>query len=76
MIIALNSGMRKSEILLLKWDNVDLRNGCILLKVTKNGERREIPINNTVRETLRGPTRRLDVPYVIYAQRLASLTRT
>ena len=66
VIIALNTGMRKSEILFLKWDNVDLRNGFILLEVTKNGERREIPINNTVREALSGLTRRLDVPYVIY----------
>jgi len=64
--VALNTGMRKSEILFLKWDNVDLRNGFILLRETKNGERREIPINDTVRETLVSLTRRLDVPYVFY----------
>ena len=69
VIIALNTGMRKSEILLLKWDNVDLKHGFILLEVTKNGERREIPINSTTRETLLNLTRRLDVPYVFYGQR-------
>ncbi len=73
VITALNSGMRKAEILNLKWDNVDLNHGFILLDQTKNGERREIPINATVREVLdelfrgtkNGP-RRIDVRYVFY----------
>lgn len=43
-----------------------MRHGCILLGKTKNGERRGIPINHTLRETLKGITRRLDVPYVFY----------
>ena len=66
VVIALNTGMRKSEILFLKWDNVDLKHGFILLEVTKNGERREIPINDTVRATLQDVIRRIDVPYVFY----------
>jgi integrase len=66
VVIALNTGMRKSEVLLLKWDNVDLKHGFLLLEMTKNGERREIPINETVGEELRSLTRRLDVPYVFY----------
>jgi integrase len=45
----LNTGMRKGEILNLRWDQVDLKHGFILLEVTKNGERREIPINETLR---------------------------
>ena len=68
VITALNTGMRKGEILSLKWDNVDLRHGFILLDVTKNGERREIPINATLKTTLQGITRRLDVPYVFFDQ--------
>ncbi len=42
--------MRKSEILGLKWEQVDLTHGYILLDTTKNGERKEIPIDNTLRE--------------------------
>jgi integrase len=34
VITALNTGMRKSEILNLKWDNVDLKHGFILLDRT------------------------------------------
>ena len=67
VVTALNTGMRKSEIFNLKWDsNIDLRHGFILLDITKNGERREIPINQTLRETLQGIQRRLDIPYVFY----------
>jgi integrase len=66
VVIALNTGMRKSEVLLLKWDNVDLKHGFLLLEMTKNGERREIPINESVREELLSLTRRLDVPHVFY----------
>ncbi len=41
VIVALNIGMRKEEILSLQWEkHVDLRHGFILLDVTKNVERR------------------------------------
>jgi len=65
VVTALNTGMRKEEILSLEWDrNIDLKHGFILLEKTKNGERREIPINNTLRETLQGLVRHLKSPYV------------
>jgi integrase len=66
VITALNTGMRKGEIFNLRWDQVDLKHGFILLDKTKNGERREIPINDTLRSVLQGLPRRLDVPYVFY----------
>jgi len=62
--MALNTGMRKGEILNLKWHNIDLRYGFILLNITKNGKRREIPINATLRETLASMVRGLHVSYV------------
>lgn len=66
VITALNTGMRKGEILNLKWENVDLKHGFILLDKTKNGDRREIPINSILRTVLQNLPRRLDVPYVFY----------
>tara|TARA_B100001971_G_C18153587_1_gene517244 strand:+ start:51 stop:1190 length:1140 start_codon:yes stop_codon:yes gene_type:complete len=48
--VALHTGMRKSEILGLRWEQIDLTHGFILLETSKNGERREIPIDNTLRE--------------------------
>ncbi|MBI5810815.1 MAG: site-specific integrase [Deltaproteobacteria bacterium] len=65
VITALNTGMRKEEILSLEWGrHVDLKHGFILLDVTKNGERREVPMNETVKAALKGLLRRIDSPYV------------
>jgi integrase len=73
VLCALHTGMRRGEILGLTWDRVDLKHGFILLDNTKNGERREIPIDATLRETLlelsqgtKERPRRIDVPYVFY----------
>jgi integrase len=66
VITALNTGMRKSEILRLTWDRVDLKNRIILLDKTKNGERREIPINNTLYDTLSGIIRNIKIDFVFY----------
>ncbi len=60
VITALNTGMRKGEILGLVWKNVDLKHGFIILDNTKNGERREIPINATLREVLHRTPRRIE----------------
>ncbi len=66
VITALNTGMRKGEILNLRWNQVDIRNGFILLDDTKNGQRREIPINDTLRQVFVNLPRRLDIPYVFF----------
>ena len=66
VITALNTGMRKGNILNLLWEEVDLKHGLILLDITKNGERHEIPINATLRASLLSQQRRLDVPHVFY----------
>jgi integrase len=64
VITALNTGMCRGEILSLKWDNVDMKHGFILLDKTKNGELREIPINATLRATLEALPRRIDGGHV------------
>jgi integrase len=66
VVTALNTGMRRGEILNLKWDQIDLKHGFILLEVTKNGERREIPINETLRRTLETLPRHIKGPYVFW----------
>jgi len=48
VITALNTGMRKSEILNLRWQNVDLDRGFLTLRETKNNQVRTLPINKTL----------------------------
>ena len=43
-----------------------MKHGFIHLDKTKSGERREIPINQTLRDTLKGLVRRVGCPYVFY----------
>lgn len=50
--IALNTGMRRGEILGLTWECVDFARGVILLQRTKSGRRREVPMNRAVDRVL------------------------
>jgi integrase len=69
VITALNSGMRKGEILNLTWDeNVDLKHNFIFLKgdETKNREDREIPLTPALKKCLISLPRRLNTNYVFF----------
>jgi len=73
VLTALHTGMRHGGILVLEWRQVDMQHGFILLIKTKDGERREIPIDNTMRALLHSLPRRIDCPYVFH--NLEKLTR-
>jgi len=44
VVLALATGMRQGEILNLRWKDVDLQQGRIVLHETKNNERRVVPL--------------------------------
>lgn len=50
LVVALNTGMRRSEILGLKWSNVDLTRGYLFIEESKSGRSRKIPMNGAVME--------------------------
>lgn len=54
IITALNTGMRKAEILDLKWSDVDLTNSYIIINQTnsKSKKQRKIPINSFLKKLL------------------------
>jgi integrase len=48
MFIALHTGMRRGEILNLKWNDVDVKERSITIWNTKNREKRVVPMNSIV----------------------------
>jgi len=52
LITAVSTGMRRGEILNLKWKHIDFAYGFIRVENSKNGEARNIPMNPYLREIL------------------------
>jgi integrase len=62
--LALNTGMRKSELLHIERDHLNLRQGFLEILDQKNGEYDTIPLNESVLGILRSIPARLDSKYV------------
>jgi integrase len=62
--VALNTGMRRGELFRLKWHDIDIRRDVIHLYKTKNGEARDIPMNEVVKATLIKVRKHPISPYV------------
>ena len=57
VMFALHTGMRMGEIIELTWRGVDLGRRTVTIFRSKNGERRTIPINDTVLQLLEEKTK-------------------
>jgi len=64
------SGMRRSEVVLLRKDAVDLRNRVITLTKTKSNKVRRIPINDALAKILDEAMRRSTSDYVFTTRRV------
>jgi len=66
LIAAYHSGMRKGEILNLRWDRIDLTSGFIRLRPedTKSSEARSIPLNKELTELFKNTIKCLHHDYV------------
>ena len=53
VVLALSTGARKSELRWLYWDDVDLQQGILLFRETKNGTMRSVPLVGLGLELLR-----------------------
>ncbi|OVE75451.1 hypothetical protein BVX98_07615, partial [bacterium F11] len=54
IVMALNTGMRKANLIGLRWEDIDFQNDVIHVLKTKSGKAYEVPINNTVRRLIKG----------------------
>lgn len=69
VVVAVNTGMRRGEILRLRWEDVDFKRSRLQVVSredghTKNYESRTVPMNRVVSDLLRKHPRRLDSPFV------------
>lgn len=66
VVIALSTGARFSEILYLKWNEVDFKRRMFLFMETKNGENRAVPISSKAYDLLKehSKIRKINSDYV------------
>lgn len=50
--VALETGMRQGEIIGLKWSDVDLIVGVAIVRESKNGEARQVPLSSSARSAI------------------------
>jgi integrase len=58
--LALETAMRRSELLGLRWEHVDSEKRTIFLKLTKNGESRTVPLSSEAIRILQSVPRQID----------------
>lgn len=70
VILGYMTGMRRGEILNLRWDQVDLRQGVIRLLPddTKTGKAREVPLDDQLADIFKAQARSFDSPRVFHYQ--------
>lgn len=58
--LALETAMRRSELLALRWEHIDLKRRTIFLQLTKNGASRTVPLSTHAIQTLTQMPHNLD----------------
>ena len=71
VILALSSGMRQGELMGLKWPDVNLKDGYLILHETKNGDRRRVPLSGLALTLLKehAKIRRIDTQLLFPSER-------
>ena len=62
IVFAIETGMRRGEILGLQWEHVDLDRRIAYLPLTKNGTSREVPLSTKAAQLLTAQRQRNDTP--------------
>lgn len=77
VVLAVSTGMRYGEIMGLRWQDIDLEMGRIILPDTKNGERRNVPITGHAYECIKelSKVRRIDTNLVFPGRNIGEKAR-
>lgn len=67
---AVETGMRRGEILAIRWEHIDEAEYCLLIPETKNGRSRTIPLSPKALKILRAQTSKEDRVFPISANAL------
>ena len=65
IVIAIETGMRRGEILGLRWEHIDEEKKSVFLPMTKNGSSRRVPLSDNAFETLMSIEATSDTPFPI-----------
>lgn len=60
VVLALETAMRRGELLALRWEHIDLSRRTAFLPITKNGKARVVPLSSRALDILRSLPRSLD----------------
>jgi integrase len=64
VVTALHGGLRRGELFNLRWEDIDFTNRLIVVRDSKSGDPREIPMDETLAGALRGLPSRFKRGYV------------
>ncbi|MGB0626389.1 MAG: site-specific integrase [Alphaproteobacteria bacterium] len=59
VVLAIETAMRRGELLSLRWDHVELNKSYVHLPMTKNGDSRDVPLSPKARQTMEALPRSL-----------------
>jgi integrase len=76
IVLAINTGMRRGELLSLEWRNVDFQRGVIHVTNTKTGRDRDVPMNSEVRRILLELQRQAEDEAFVFRSRKTGLNLT
>lgn len=60
VVLAIETAMRRGELISLRWENIDFQKKTATLPETKNGEKRGVPLSKEAVRILSGLPRRID----------------
>ncbi len=73
LIFALHTGMRRGEILNLLWKDVDFSRRLLVVTKSKNGDKRSIPMSQTLYDTLKSMNKVVDISSRVFPISVRSL---